>query len=55
VFNIIGEEVATLVNEKLLSGVYSVSFTGENLPSGLYLYRLTTDNKVFTKKMMLLK
>ena len=55
VFNIIGEEVATLVNEKLLSGVYSVSFTGENLPSGLYLYRLTADNKIFTKKIMLLK
>ncbi len=55
VYNIIGEEVINLVNEKLSTGVYSVSFNGETLPSGLYLYRLKTDNNVFTKKMMLLK
>ncbi len=55
VFNIIGEEVANLVNEQLPAGVFSVPFKGENLPSGLYLYRLTAGNKVFTKKMMLLK
>ncbi len=55
IFNIIGEEVANLFNEKLGSGVYSVTFNGYNLPSGLYLYRLTAGNKVFTRKMMLLK
>ncbi|RPI70612.1 MAG: T9SS C-terminal target domain-containing protein, partial [Ignavibacteriales bacterium] len=36
-------------------GAYTVSFKGEKLPSGLYIYRLSAGNKVFTKKMMLLK
>ncbi len=55
VYNLIGEEVANLVNEKLGNGIYSVIFNGGNLPSGLYLYRLTSDNKVFTRKMLMIK
>ena len=55
VFNLLGEEVATLVNEQLSTNTYEVDFNAGNLPSGVYLYRVTTGNTSITKKMMLLK
>ncbi len=55
VFNIQGEEVAILVNEKLQSGSYRKIFAGKNLSSGLYFYSLNTGETVITKKMMLIK
>lgn len=55
VYNSIGEEVAILLNEFKTSGKYSLSFDGENLPSGLYYYRLQTGTFVQTKKMILVK
>ena len=55
VFDILGNEVATLVNESKQSGSYSVSFDAANLPSGVYFYRINTDNFTETKKMILLK
>lgn len=55
VFNILGKEIVTLVNEVKPSGNYSVEFNAENLPSGIYYYQLKTDNLVQTKKMILLK
>jgi hypothetical protein len=55
VYNIIGKEVATLVNEKLQSGVYEVPFTGNQLPSGLYFYVMNAGNYRETKKMTLIK
>ena len=55
VYNTLGERVATLLNEQLEQGYYTRSFNGSNLPSGIYIYRLTADNIVFTKKMMLIK
>jgi hypothetical protein len=55
VYSTLGEEVATLLNEQLEQGYYKRSFSGSNLPSGIYIYRLTADNVVFTKKMMLIK
>jgi len=42
VFNVFGQNVATLVNEKLSAGTYNYSMDGQNLPSGIYLYKLTT-------------
>jgi hypothetical protein len=55
VFNLLGEEVATLVNGELSTGNYEVSFNGAKLSSGIYFYTITTDNFVATKKMILMK
>ena len=56
VYNLLGEEVATLVNENLEAGVlHSANFRGINLSSGLFFYTLRSGNFVETKKMMMLK
>jgi len=61
VFDILGKEIITLVNEKLDPGLYEAEFNGDNLPSGIYYYKLTiTENKNYmlyseTKKMVLVK
>ena len=55
VYNILGEQVATLLNEEKLSGKYSVSFNANSLASGIYLYRLQAESFIQTKKMILLK
>lgn len=55
VFDITGKEVAVLVNESLNPGLYEVRFDAENLPSGMYFYRLTSDNFSETKKMVVIK
>jgi hypothetical protein len=55
VFNILGQEVATLVNENLRSGAYSYDFNGMDIPSGLYFYQLKSEGFTKVKKMMLLK
>jgi hypothetical protein len=55
VFNLLGQRVATLVNEVLSAGGYHVNFDASALSSGVYLYRLTTGDFVQTKKMVLMK
>jgi hypothetical protein len=55
VYNILGREVATLVNEEKPAGNYSIVFDAGKLSSGIYFYRLQTGNFVATKKMILLK
>jgi hypothetical protein len=55
VFNIIGQEVATLVNEVKTPGNYKVTFDGSKLVSGIYLYRIDSADYSNTKKMVLLK
>ena len=63
IYDLLGREVATLVNEQLQPGTYEVEFDGTNFPSGLYFYKLTarnvwsaTDGSLnMTKKMVLLK
>jgi photosystem II stability/assembly factor-like uncharacterized protein len=55
VYDILGKEVVTLVNEKLAPGTYEATFAGSNLTSGVYFYRLTTDGFSDTKRMILLK
>ncbi|MCB9357689.1 MAG: lamin tail domain-containing protein [Calditrichaeota bacterium] len=55
VFNVAGQEVASLVSGNLVAGAHTVNFDGANLTSGVYLYRLTTGEFTQTQKMMLLK
>lgn len=55
VHNILGQEVAVLVNEFVNAGNYSKSFNAENLSSGLYIYTLETNKVSISKKMTLLK
>jgi uncharacterized delta-60 repeat protein len=55
VYNILGEEVAVLVNGERQPGSYEVKFDGGRLSSGIYLYSIKTGNKIITKKMILLK
>jgi len=54
-FNLLGEEVATLINEEKSAGSYEVELNAESLPSGVYFYQLKAGDYVNTKKMILLK
>lgn len=55
VYNILGQEVATLVNSQLEPGNYNISFNAGKLASGLYIYSLSGNNNQITKKMILMK
>jgi len=55
VYDMLGAEVAVLVNERLEAGRYSSSFTAPSLPSGVYHYRLQTGTFTETKRMVLIK
>jgi len=55
IYDVLGNEVATLVNEEKPAGNYSVEFNASQLASGIYFYRLTVGSFVQTRKMILLK
>ena len=55
VYDILGNEVATLVNEEKPAGNYEVEFNGSGLTSGIYFYKLTTNGFNIVRKMLLLK
>ncbi|MDX1639340.1 MAG: T9SS type A sorting domain-containing protein [Balneolaceae bacterium] len=55
VYNAIGRKVATLRDGKMDAGFYELIFSGRNLSSGVYFYRLVTDQRVIVKKMTLIK
>ncbi len=55
VYDVLGNEVATLVNEVLRAGEYKVEFNAGGLTSGIYFYQLIAGNLVQSKKMVLLK
>ena len=55
VYDILGNDIATLVNEEKPVGEYEVEFDGQNLPSGVYFYQLKAGSFIQTKKMILLK
>lgn len=55
VYNSLGREVEEIVNEKLSAGVYEETFNAEKLSSGIYFYKITADDFVETKKMLLVK
>jgi len=55
VFDVLGREITTLVNEVKEAGTYNIKFNAQNLPSGVYLYTLAAGKYTATKKMMLVK
>jgi hypothetical protein len=55
VYDLLGREVAILVNEQQAPGAYQVRFDATGLPSGMYLYRLTVGSFAETKRMTLVK
>ena len=55
IYNLIGQKIAELVNDELSAGTYEVIFNGENLTSGVYLYRMEAGDFVSVKKMLLMK
>jgi hypothetical protein len=55
VYDVLGREVASLVNEFKKAGKYEIRFTNNQLPSGLYLVKMVADNFTATRKIILLK
>ena len=55
VYNVIGQEIAELVNEEKQPGTYNVAFDASNLPSGIYFCRMEANDFASTRKMILLK
>ena len=55
VYDVLGNEIATLVNGEIPAGIYNVDFNAKNLSSGIYFYKLYTNLIITTKKMTLVK
>lgn len=55
VYDLLGREVATLVNEKKSAGTYTVTWNATNMPSNIYFYRIQTGSFIETKKLVLIK
>ncbi len=55
IYDILGREVSTLVNQELEAGNHRINFDARNLTSGIYFYRLTTSGYTLVKKMILMK
>jgi len=55
IYDVLGREVATLVNEEKPAGTYEVTWNAANFPSGVYFYQLKAGNFTATKKLLLLK
>jgi polyhydroxybutyrate depolymerase len=55
IFDLLGNEIATLFNKEVTSGEHRVIFESKNLPAGIYLYRLQAGESVDTKKLVILR
>ena len=55
IYNLLGQEVKTLVNKELSAGLHNISFDASGLQSGTYIYRIQSKNFTATKKMVLIK
>ena len=55
IYNLLGEEIGTLVNKEMNAGFYRVIFDGSSLPSGVYIYKIQAGNFTSAKKLMLVK
>lgn len=55
IYDVLGNEIVTLVNKEQPEGNYSINFDGSNLPDGVYFYQIKTSSYIETKKMIILK
>lgn len=55
IFNLLGKKLDQLINKELKAGSYKILYNAENLSSGIYIYRLSSDKEIFQKKFILLK
>ncbi|HEY6435530.1 MAG TPA: T9SS type A sorting domain-containing protein, partial [Ignavibacteriaceae bacterium] len=55
VYDVLGNEIATLVNEEKSAGTYEVNFDANHLSSGIYFYKIKSGGFTDTKKMILLR
>ena len=55
VYDVLGKEIADLVNENLKAGIYEVTFDGSKLASGTYIYKIIAGNFSDTKRMLMIK
>jgi hypothetical protein len=55
VYNIVGHEITTLINDELSTGNHSIKWDGRRQPSGLYFVQIESGSFVQTRKMVLLK
>ena len=55
VYNILGQQVAILVNDILESGVHTINFDASELNSGMYIYKIESNGLIQTRKMTLVK
>ena len=55
VYDVLGNEVSTLLNEEKPAGSFEIKFSAQNLPSGIYFYKIRVDNYIETKKMINLR
>ena len=55
IYDLLGKEVSTLINEQLQPGSYSVDWDASNFPSGVYFYKLEAGDYSESKKMVLIK
>ncbi|MGA3246004.1 MAG: family 43 glycosylhydrolase [Bacteroidota bacterium] len=55
IYDVLGKEVAALVDEERPAGSYTVTWNAQNFPSGVYVYRMASGNQIDSKKMILLK
>lgn len=55
IYDVLGREVSTLVDERLAAGSYRYEFNAKNLPSGIYIYTIQAGSKVASRKMILMK
>jgi hypothetical protein len=55
IYDILGEEITSLVNEKLQPGTYSVEWDASHYPSGVYFYELSSGSIRETKRMLMIK
>ncbi len=55
VYDLLGEEIISLINEQKIAGKYEVNFNASSLSSGIYIYHLNANNQIATKKLVLIK